>query len=322
MGKKSQQKGTTLLLKPPRLQVGGTIGVIALSSPCRPNLLEAGIKHIQALGFKTKVALSPAAAYGKSDHLFSSDSAAARVRGLEELFEDPEVGAVIAVRGAYGSMEILPHIKHGKLSATPKIVAGFSDMTAVLLALYQSGGLTAIHGPMVAGAFANAHNHSHHQRSVDALLAMLRGELSNPFQGLTFEGLGKVKDGQGVLVGGSLTTLISLLGTPWEIDTTDKILFLEDVGEKPYAVARMLMQLKLAGKLDALGGLLLGDFKDCGAPEGPTVKEVFSSYFTGAAYPVLWGLPFGHDTVNLPLPLGVSARIHENTLEVLEAPVV
>ncbi len=301
------------------LRPGDVIGVIALSSPCASDLLSKGVGRIEKLGFKTKLSLDPAKYYGKTDYLFSSDSPERRARALEKLFLDEEVKAIIAARGAYGSMEVLPHFDFKLAKKHPKPLIGFSDTTAFLVALYQLSQVKTVHGPAVSGAFANAESNPEHNKSVEMLCTLLTGDLTNPFKGQKFRSISKVSGGKGNLVGGSLTLLCSLLGTPWEVETKGKILFIEESGERPYRVLRMLTQLELANKFKDLAGILLGNFKDCTHSTGPTVEQVLVSTFSAREFPVLHGLPFGHDSLNLPMPLGVEAEIDDGRIEILDS---
>jgi len=286
------------------LTPGDTIGVLALSSPCNPERISKGIEHLKAQGFKVKVALDPAAAYGKDTFLFASDTPEKRAAALTDLFVDDSVKVIISARGAYGSAEILPHLDFKKISKHPKPLVGFSDVTALLVPLVEKGKIPAIHGPMVSGALAEAENDSAAAASVAKLLGLLSGEISNPLKDITLTKLKEGKNQEGFILGGSLSTLVSLLGTPWEPELHNAILFLEEKSERPYKIHRMLLQLKQAGKLDKLSGMLLGDFIDCEHASGPDVWAVIKSVVQGFDFPVFSGMPSGHGKLNLPILFG------------------
>ena len=310
---KNFKKGTAL-------RQGDTIGVIALSAPSESTRFARGIRYIEELGFKVKVVLDPSSQYGKKDFLFSSDSAENRAKGLTELFCDPEVKAIIAVRGAYGSEEILPKLDLSLIAQHPKPLCGFSDTTALLVALARVG-IVSVHGASVEASFSKASENESHRKNAATLIDLLLGRAATPYVGERLSGSGDV---EGVLVGGNLGLLSALIGTPWEIQTQDRILFFEEIGEKPYRVHRSLYQLKLAGKLESLRGVVIGHITDCLHAKGlgPTVEEVIADIFKEYRYPVLKGVPFGHEEINLPMPLGVSARIISNKLEFSEPTVL
>ncbi|MCB9030200.1 MAG: LD-carboxypeptidase [Deltaproteobacteria bacterium] len=306
-------------MKPTALKLGDKIGVLAPSSPCSPERFQTGIKEIERRGYRVEVALDPVAAYGKSTYLFSSDTAARRTEALHALFQDSEIKAVIAARGAYGSLELLPHIDFELIKKNPKIFVGFSDVTILLSPMFSLSNLNTFHGPMVSGAFAeDLGQHQGAKRSVDLLLEVLRGNVANPFSDESYPMI-QSGEGQGVVKGGSLTSLVSLLGTKWEPELDGSILFLEEIGERPYQVHRLFMQLKLAGKLEQLSGVILGSFTGCSHAHGPTVADVFKDIFGAYGYPVISGVPAGHGPLNLVMPLGIKAKIYNNRIEFLES---
>ncbi|MBX7139069.1 MAG: LD-carboxypeptidase [Oligoflexia bacterium] len=299
---------------------GSTIGVIALSSPSEPKRFELGLKYLRSKGFNTKVVLNPTRAYGKSTHLFSSDSARSRARALESLFADPKVGAIIAARGGYGAMEVLPLIDFSLLRRFPKPFVGYSDSTAFLLSLYGAGVGFPIHGPSIEGGFSRASTNRHDALSVSKLLSYLCDRSSNPLKQVAVKQLcGPPRQIRAPLIGGNLTLIASLLGTPWEPEFKRHILFLEDRGEKPHRIHRMLLQLKLARKFEGIKAVLLGGFTDCGDAEHPkpSLRDVFEDIFEDLRIPVAWGAPFGHQSLNFPLPLGCRALLTSKSLDLV-----
>jgi len=305
-------------LKP--LREGDTIGVVALASPCEEMRLVSGLKFLESLGFKTKVVLEPARAYGKDTFLFASDTAQKRAKALKDLFLDKKVALVIAARGGYGSMEVLPLIDFKAISKTQKLLVGLSDITAVLVSIYSQSKLPAIHGATVESAFSKALENPEARKTVSQLVKFLSGTIQNPFVEVELKPLSKnSKPSEGRLIGGNLTLLSHLIGTPFEPDFSNHILFLEDIGEKPYRVHRMLLQMKLAGKFSKLKGVLLGSFKDCVNESGASLDAVFKDIFGELKIPVLGFAPFGHEIYNLPVPIGLNARIGAGKLEILDS---
>lgn len=298
--------------KPPRLKPGGRIGVIAPAGSVDPKAVEAGIAAMRAEGFEVELA----------GNLFQSNgylagAAELRARDLLEFFERPDIDAIFCARGGFGSVQLLPFLEPSRLKAA-KIFVGYSDITILLNWLRQFCGLLTFHAPMVAmdlarGLSAEAKKH---------FWSVLRGET----QGWKLQLGQAVKAGRAEsnLVGGCLSLLVTTLGTPYEIDTRGKILFLEDVGEKPYRIERMLTQLQMAGKLAHPAGVLLGDFTHCEGDGQRGLREVIDDMFGAAGYPVVMGMRAGHGQENLALPFGAAMALDGNdaTLTMLESPVV
>ncbi|NLF26188.1 MAG: LD-carboxypeptidase [Deltaproteobacteria bacterium] len=311
------------LLKLGRLVSGDGIGVIAFSSPIESSRLERGLSALRERGFAVKVALQPSAEYGKTTYLFGSDSVSARAKAFGEMLEDPEVKVILAARGAYGSLELLPYLDFSALTANPKAIVGFSDVTCILLAAYERAGVTVIHGPSLDSCVAKIGVSKEAARSFSALLELLEGREINPFRGMTFNRLCGSERGEGPLIGGNLSLLSSLMGTPWEPNFDGHILFWEEVAEKPYRLDRMLVQMKLAGKFDHLQGVVVGYLSRCEHAQGlgPSAVDVIKNVFKDFDFPVLSGVPFGHELLNLPLPIGIHASIAGNSFELVESPV-
>jgi muramoyltetrapeptide carboxypeptidase len=309
-----------MISSPPRarkLRPNGTLGIVALSAPAERGRIDRACAMLADLGVRYKVVLDPAAAYGKKEFLFSSDTVARRCAGLLELLRDDEVDCIMSLRGAYGSMELLEHLPFGEVAKAGKVLCGYSDTTALLLPWVERAGVVAIHGPSLDGTFAKVGESEASKASAEMLLKVLRGEEANPFAACILEPLNHHTKAEGVILGGNLSMLVSLLGTPWFPDLQGKLLCLEEIGERPYRVHRMLMQLALAGVFRKVSGVLLGSFSQCVHPQGggPTLEDVFADIFSRVAIPVMRGLPTGHDPLNLPLPLGIFAKIDNNQLE-------
>lgn len=274
-----------------------------------------------------QVALDPIKEYGRGTFLFSSASKEARVAALHGLFQDPHVDLVMSVRGGYGSLELLPLIDFELLSRHSKPLLGISDVTALLVAAYQRAGIPAIHAPALAGGLSRVRSDPDDCTSFTALRGLLAGSIVNPFEGRRFTPVSGPSAGEGRLIGGNLSLLVSMLGTPWEPDFSGHILCIEETGEKPYRIHRMLLQLKLAGKFNGVGGIVFGAMDSVRAGEsrpqsGPTVAAVLSDIFRDPPFPVVRDAPFGHQALNLPIPFGVPARINGHALELLPSTVL
>ena len=297
--------------KPAPLRRGGTIGVVATAGCVDDELLCAGVQAVRQEGFQ--VELAPGV-YDRKGYLAGDNEK--RARDLEGFFDRADLDAIFCARGGFGSIQLLPHLT-ASIRSQPKIFAGYSDVTILLNWLLQKCGMVTFHAPMVAMDFARGLP----QRSRGHLWGTLTGEKWM----WTVEVGEVIRSGkaQAEMLGGCLSVLVTTLGTPYEIDTTGKLLFLEDVGEKPYRVERMLTHLKMAGKLERLAGLAFGDFTHCDG-EGPRdIREIVGELFHKAPYPVVMGIPAGHGKENLALPFGVEMALDGNagTLSLIESPV-
>lgn len=285
----------------PALPPGACLGVIAPAGPPRPGTFEPVVPMIERLGFRAKV-FPGCAGPAMLEHLAASD--AQRVADLHSALADPEVDALIALRGGYGCMRLLDRIDTGLLRRHPKPLIGYSDLTA-LHALWQRHEAPAWHAPMPASDW---HKGETGWRDATLLAHRLRSGLAKgEILGATAaphaldRGEAPVS---GVLMGGNLAVLVALLGTPFMPDLAGSVLFLEEVGEEPYKVDRLLCQLRLSGQLDQVAGVLLGSFSDAQVPDA-----VLADYFDPLRVPVLAGWPSGHAPPNTPLPIGVRVTL-------------
>lgn len=292
---------------PPRLRKGDTIGLLCPAGPVRDvRLLQAGIQRINDLGFAVKVRGPVEAGNG-----YLADSDARRADNLHGLWSDDKVKAVLAIRGGYGCLRLIEHLDMELFRRHPKFLVGFSDVTVLLNGLGQQAGLVALHGP-VATSLARSD-----ERSVASLFALLTGDFSEIAKPKGLEIL-RGGTGRGRLRGGNLTTLVHLLGTPWDRSWDGCILVLEDTGEALYRLDRMLTQLALAGRLERLGGLLLGTF-DSGDDDRLATLRLQEGVWSrvmelvGPGYPVWADFPVGHQERNLALPLGMEAIMASDT---------
>lgn len=304
-----------------KLKFGDTIGLIAPSGAMRTEgAIERAVAETERMGFKVKLGESAGKKYG---YLSGTDEV--RARDINAMFADDEVDAIFCIRGGYGAMRILDKLDYDLIAKHPKIFVGFSDITALHIALLNRCGLATYHAPMAVGWSNGPLDDFSRESMYKALMhAEPVGELINPpeYPKQT------VNPGQaeGLLVGGNLMLMASSLGTPWEIDTKGRIVFIEEVGERTYCVDRMLTQLRLAGKFDDCAGIVFGDFADCPIeyPEyGLSLEEIIRDVAAPCGKPIFTGLRCGHCTPKLTLPFGVKCRMDADkcTLTVLESAV-
>ena len=317
------------LARPKALRPGDAVALVTpateVPDPDRLALAERTVRH---LGLRMKRGKNVGRRFGTY-----AESVAARLDDLHEAFRDPEVRAIFAVRGGYGSAHLLDRVDYDLVRRNPKIFIGYSDITALHLAFNRHARLVTFHGPVVLSRFTG-YTLSHFRRAL--FEARPLGQLTNPpgdDELRPSHPLRTVRPGTaaGALAGGNLSLVCSTLGTPYEIDTRGKILFLEEIGEQPYQIDRMLTQLRLAGKLDAAAGVVWGECDDCGPRKfepstvSPfTLGEVVDNLLGALKVPVLSGLTIGHTNDQLTLPLGVAARLDASAgaLEITEAGVV
>jgi muramoyltetrapeptide carboxypeptidase len=275
---------------PARLKTGDTIGVVAPASGFDRDLFAQGLRRLQNFGFKTVV---PEAIFEKNGYLAGSDGQRARL--INRMFADPNIDGIICARGGYGAMRILPLLDYEQIGRHPKLFMGFSDITALLNTLYQRCRLVTFHSPVVT-SLATA--------SVETRTAFLKAIGSAEALSLKASQGVVIRPGQaqGPVVGGNLTLLAHLLGTPFAPDFEGAIVVLEDQGEAPYRIDRLLTQMMLAGSFQRAVGIVLGSFNGCGGHQ--TVLSVFKDVFADLKVPILSGLDVGHDRHNLTLPIG------------------
>jgi muramoyltetrapeptide carboxypeptidase len=309
--KTASEQPQTAVHKPLRLRPGGRIGVIAPAGCVAPDLLQAGVEAIRAEGFEVELSANLFAADG-----YLAGKASARAEDLTKFFQRRDIDAIFCARGGFGSVQLLPYLSP-ELGDHAKIFVGYSDVTTLLNWLRQYCNMVTFHAPMVAMDMARG------------LSQRVKAHFWDVLAGTT--GTWKLDLGEVIrpgcaeseIMGGCLSLLVTTLGTRHEIDTVGKLLFLEDVGEPPYRLERMLTHLKLAGKLDRPAGVVFGDFTGCDGAGSRGLREIVHDIFHEAPYPVVMGMRAGHGSENLTLPFGVKMMLNGNagTLEMLEAPV-
>jgi muramoyltetrapeptide carboxypeptidase len=310
------------MIKPRRLQSGATIGIIAPASPpLTDESLQKGVTYLEKQGFRVLLGESIGARRG---YLAGADQD--RVNDLHRMFSDPHVDAILAVRGGYGSSRLLPLVDYELIKRNPKIFVGYSDITALHCAIYRRTQMVTFAGPMLAADFGGAVDPD----AESFFWPLLMGD--SPLHRILcdnadIESMSIDRDFTGPLLGGNLSIICSLLGTPFLPDCTGAVLALEEIGEAPYRIDRMLNQLKLSGIFDQLSGLLVGQFTNCVQKnEQPslTLDEIFHDYFAALSVPAVRNIPFGHEKQKVTLPLGTFVRYEPSarTVTIVDSPVV
>jgi muramoyltetrapeptide carboxypeptidase len=285
-----------------QLKPGDRVALVAPASSFPHEELEGGIAELARLGLE--------AVYDESifaRERFVAGSAATRAEAIHKAWADPSIAALMAMRGGYGSAQLLPLLDAGAMRTARKALIGCSDITA-LLTFYLRNGLTAIHGPMIdrrVSKGADGYDEDSFRRV--AMSAEPAGELK-PAQLETLH----PGEAAGTLIGGTLTQMTALLGTPWAIDVpVNAVWFLEDIGERPYRIHRLLNQCQQAGLFRTAKAVVFGEFVACGEPGGdPAIRDVLREFTEGFGGPVLFGFPAGHTQgPTWTLPLGVGARV-------------
>jgi len=304
----------TPLRKPPALKKGDLIGVVAPAGVVKTEDLGNGVRRLEELGFRVALGRS---LYQSARYLAGRDEE--RAADLAEMFANPEVKAVVAARGGYGTSRIIPLLDAKALARSPKIFVGSSDLTLLLHFLRSACRLVTFHGPMVSPNFGKYSSPTTNGEFVRILGA------TTPPGPIDVTGVKVLKggSGEGVLTGGCLSLVCQTIGTPYEIQTEDAILFLEDINEPPYRIDRMLTYLKQVGKFDGVRAVVFGLMPDChpSPQELYTLEDVIRDVLADLPCPILYDFPSGHGGTNVTLPFGVRAAVEGATLSILEAPV-
>lgn len=290
------------MVKPAAVAKGARIAVIAPASSAQPDRIEQGLAALRARGF---VVTPGEHACGKQAPYFSG-TAAERLADLHAAFADREVKAIFTTRGGYGSNYLLEDLDLDLVRKNPKPLVSYSDLTAVQTWLLDQTGLPAFHGPLVAGDFSR--DNGVHDASLDAALS------GGTVEAGATEGLRVLKPGraEGIVYGGCLSILTASLGTPFAPQTEGKLLFIEDVGAKPYQIDRMLRQMILAGKFDGVSGIVFGEMLDCASPHTAAdfLDRVILRVLDWFEGPIAIGLRSGHvSRENVTLPFGIRAEL-------------
>ena len=300
----------TPVIKPPRLHPGDLVGIISPAGPVDESELKPDLELLESSGLRVRV--SPHL-YDRHDYLAGDDEA--RLSDLHAMFRNPEVKVIFCARGGYGSLRLLDRIDYDLIREHPKIIVGYSDITALLLAIIKKTGVVTFHGPMVRGLS------SVHDSSRESLLQVISSDQPISIRPSSGRSLipGRV---EGPLLGGNLSLICHLLGTHFLPSLEGCILFIEDRGEPLYRLDRMLTHLSLAGQLKGIVGLIGGEFIDCG--DMSAIDDLLNTLASDLKIPLITGFPIGHGPNNMTLPLGIAARLDTDlmTLSTLEPCVI
>lgn len=298
------------LIKPKVLNSGDKVGIIApATSVTDPSDIQKAMQVLEYFNLKYKIGENVFGGGG-----YKSRSISQRIEDLHKMFSDEEVKAIFCLRGGYGSSQLLDKIDYNLIRRNPKIFLGYSDITALHLAITKMSGIITFHGPVMMSAFSN-YTVEYFRRALFSREPI--GVISNP---MVLNGIRvaypyrTINPGvaKGKLTGGNLSLICSLMGTAYEIETKDKILFIEDVGEEPFRIDRMLTQLNLSGKLSQASGIVFGKCIDCDKVSNVwdySLNEVLDQQFTKLKIPVVYGLLIGHTAEQVTIPYEIEATL-------------
>lgn len=286
------------MIIPPYLQPGDTIGITCPAGYVAPERIAFCMEILARWGFKVKVGKT----VGTGEFYFSGKDEE-RLDDLQEMLDDDQVKALLMGRGGYGTSRIIDQLDFTRFQAHPKWICGFSDITVLHSHIHETIGIATLHSPM-CGAFSKDTEHTAYIQSVRKAIT---GEpLAYTIPASAYNRNGKAT---GMIVGGNLAIMAHLSGSSSQLNTKDKILFIEDIGEHLYNIDRLLLNLKRSGQLDHLKGLVVGSFtdlQDTERPFGQTLEEIVWDKVAEYDYPVVFNFPCGHDTINVSLPLGMN----------------
>ncbi|KQV43038.1 MULTISPECIES: LD-carboxypeptidase [unclassified Duganella] len=311
------------LVKPPRLTAGDTVGLVAPGGHTDAPAIARAIKNIQSLGFHVKLGRNLEAVYGNYGGLPQQ-----RLDDLHAMFADPDVNAIWAIRGGSGCLQLLEHLDYELIRRNPKVLIGYSDITALHLAIQKKVGLVTFHGPVASSTFSdytttqllNVLMHPEDEYTIPMALENSRKAEEEPHYALRTVVPGVC---EGPLTGGNLCLVSALVGTEYASNYQGGILFLEEVNEAPYRIDRMLMQLQLSQKFDKAAGVMLGICENCGPQDSDislTLDETTDQHLKPLKVPAVTGYSFGHIRNQFTLPMGIRARLDTDrqTLTLLE----
>jgi muramoyltetrapeptide carboxypeptidase len=287
-----------MLKIPTYLMPGDTIAILAPASPFNQDKFNRGLIIIESMGFKIEM---PPGIFSSKGYLAGDDKHRAEL--LNNAFKSTDIKAILCARGGFGSIRILDKIDYDVIRNNPKIFVGFSDISSLLTVIYEKCDLVTFHGPTLT-SLADAD-----KETISSLFSILTSEkVISIHDSSTIS----IKPGlaRGRVMGGNLTTLCHLVGTPFEPQFNGHILFLEDRGEAPYRIDRMLTQMKMAHCFENLAGMILGSFSECG--EISHIIQIFEDCFEGFDFPILAGVKSGHEITNIVLPIGLEATLNSD----------
>ncbi|GAA2717627.1 LD-carboxypeptidase [Micromonospora olivasterospora] len=303
------------VLRPPVLRPGDTVMLVSPSGPTRPERVARGVELLTGWGLRPVLAPN---AYARRGYLAGADEL--RAADLNAAFADPEVRGVICTRGGYGAQRVVDAVDMAAVRRDPKVVAGFSDITALQLALWRGARLASVHGP--GAAWLDERTPPYSAESLHAALMTTEPVTVAAVPGEETSGVRVPGSATGTLLGGNLCLIAASVGTADMPDLTGAVLLVEDVQEPPYKVDRMLTQLRRAGALRRVAGVAVGQFTDCADSWDTTVADVLAERLGDLGVPVLGGLPIGHGHGQLTVPLGTRATLDATAGTLTVAPAV
>jgi muramoyltetrapeptide carboxypeptidase len=287
------------------LRPGSTIGVVSPAWIPDKERLENGINYLQNKGFRIKRGMNLGREYGYFAGLDTE-----RISDLHDMYRDSDVNAIICSRGGWGGLRMLNKIDYRLISINPKPIIGYSDITSLQLAIWTKTHIPSFSGPMVGVEMGKGINPFTEEHFWGQLLNQeSRYEYDFSDSDAKVLNHGRCK---GHLLGGCLSLVTTLLGTPYCPDFKDAILFLEDVDEKPYKIDRYFAHLYQAGVFESISGLILGNFIDCEAESDErslTLYQIFADYFSRLSYPVIQDFPYGHGDIKFTMPIGIECKL-------------
>lgn len=322
----AEAKSNKPIIKPRRLKTGDTIGLVAPGSYISESELQDSIKNLEALGFRVvysdKILLQNGYFSGTDEQ---------RAEDLINMFKRNDVNGIVCARGGYGCARILPFLDYDAIEKNPKVLIGYSDVTALNYGIFKKTGLVTFHGPVSISTF-NTFSVMNFKKVLmnpvagNVLINSNSGEDENPYGRVS---LVKGKK-QGNLLGGNLSIAVSLIGTEFDLDYKDAIIYLEEIGEEPYRIDRMLTQMIQAGKLKEINGIAMGIFRRCEPKQTDpsfsksfTLMEVLTDRLGSLKIPVVYGMSFGHIKDKFTIPFGIKAELdaETQTITILESSV-
>ncbi len=321
-------------IKPKHLQLGDKIGLISPGGFITEDELKESISNIENLGFKVILGKNVLEKFG-----YFAGTDEQRANDLNEMFINENVKGIVCTRGGYGCSRILPLLNYNAIKKNPKVLIGYSDVTALMNGIFSQTGLITFHGPVATSTFNDfsVKNFKNVLMSTfnNQTLFNPKNEINNNLtnENNTSSQIKVIHNGkaEGILIGGNLSIVVSIIGTPYDIDYTDKIVFLEEVGEEPYRIDRMLTQMIQSKKFDKVAGIALGIFSKCvakpnqsGITNSFSLMEVLGERLYPLGIPVIYGMSFGHIINKLTLPFGINAKldVDNQTLTLLESAVI
>lgn len=321
-----KEVGTHSIIKPAKLSKGDTLALVTPGSYITEDELQQSIDNLQQLGFNAVYSNKLLLQNG-----YFSATDAERANDLMDMFKRKDVNGILCARGGYGCARILPLLDYDVIKSNPKVLIGYSDVTALHLGIFKKTGLITFHGPVATSTFNDFtkeyfDNVLLYPQKDTVLKNLTSGEVENIY-GVTTLVSG---EGEGILTGGNLSIVVSLIGTEFDIETKNKIIFLEEIGEEPYRIDRMLTQMIQAGKFENAAGLAMGIFRNCESKlDNPsfekslTLMEVLQDRLGNLKIPVVYGMSFGHVKDKFTLPVGINVKLSadEQSIALLESAV-